>query len=219
MEFFFPLFSHIASGVWLTSYLAVQPLKEKHLKQKTILKSKKLTKKSKLLEGKIVKIFSANWKEVLRKVRKFKFSWNHFKAIIGSSYRSKSSFFSTLLWHLVNFLTNNSSTLSTTTIVVWIVVVVIIVIVVIVLVVIDNVDVVAEACARDHDVDHGGEHEGEADVDHEGAEGEEGEDAGVAAAAKLNHLKLENMKCEFKIRKSSDTFFRVFFFFFFFLWP
>ena len=83
---------------------------------------------------------------------------------------------------------SNSSALSTTTIVVWIVVVIVIIVVVVVLVVVDNVDVVSEAGARDHDVDHGGEHESEADVDHEGAEGEEGKDASVAAATELNHL-------------------------------
>ena len=83
---------------------------------------------------------------------------------------------------------SNSSALSTTTIVVWIVVVVVVIIVVVVLIVVDNVDVVSKACVRDHDVDHGGEHEGEADVDHEGAEGEEGKDASVAAATELNHL-------------------------------
>ena len=84
--------------------------------------------------------------------------------------------------------TNSSPPLPTTAVVVGIVVVVVIIVVVVVLVVVDNVDVVPKAGARDHDVDHGGEHEGEADVDHEGAEGEEGEDAGVAAAAKLDHL-------------------------------
>ena len=114
-----------------------------------------------------------------------------------------------------------SSSLPTPTIVVGIVVVVIVIVVVVVLIVVDNVDVVPEAGARYHDVDHGGEHEGEADVDHEGAQGEEGKDAGVAAPAQLNHLVVG--KCEmwgiFKIGKSLDTFFRVFFFFFFFLWP
>ena len=75
-----------------------------------------------------------------------------------------------------------SSSLPTPTIVVGIVVVVIVIVVVVVLIVVDDVDVVSEASTRYHDVNHGGEHEGEADVDHEGAQGEEGEDAGVTAA-------------------------------------
>ena len=127
-------------------------------------------------------------KYILQKLREWKFSWNSFESIRGNNYRSESCFFSAFLWYFVNFLTSNSSALSTTTIVVWIIVVIVIIIVVVVLVVVNNVDVVSEASARDHDVDHGGEHEGEADVDHEGAKGEEGKDASVAAAAELNHL-------------------------------
>ena len=115
-------------------------------------------------------------------------------------------------------MTRNSSPLSTTTIVVWIVVVVVVIIVVVVLIVVDNVDVVSKACARDHDVDHGGEHEGEADVDHEGAEGEKGKDASVAAPAELNNLGKYETKSNTDL-KSLNTFFLVFFFFFFFLWP
>ena len=74
------------------------------------------------------------------------------------------------------------------------VVVVIVIVVVVVLIVVDDVDVVSEASTRYHDVNHGGEHEGEADVDHEGAQGEEGEDAGVTAATQLNHLGNKDME-------------------------
>ena len=185
-----------ASVVRLPSDLAVYPLKEEHLKQKTIQFK---VKSSRCLDEKVrdkfnaVKIFYGDWNEVVTKALiddagKFFLSWNCFKAFREYSYRSESCLFSAFPWYLVNFLTSNSSALSTTTIVVWIVVVIVIIVVVVVLVVVDNVDVVSEACARDHDVDHGGEHEGETDVDHEGAKGEEGKDASVAAAAELDHL-------------------------------
>ena len=68
------------------------------------------------------------------------------------------------------------------TVVVVVVVVIIIVVIIVVVIINDNIIVDAKAGAGYSDVDHCGEHEGDADVDHEGAQGEECEDAGVAAA-------------------------------------